>query len=115
MSRVLASVSIALALALVPPIGAAARPGKRVPEARTHTIVIDSMRFEPAELTVRAGDTVVWLNKDMFPHTATSKAGGFDSQVIAAGQSWSYKPAAAGAFAYTCTFHPTMNATLRVQ
>ena len=41
---------------------------------------MENMRFQPQSLTVARGDTVVWVNKDLVPHTATSKAGGFDSQ-----------------------------------
>ena len=34
------------------------------------------------------GDTIVWVVKDLVPHTATSKAGGFDSKDIQADKSW---------------------------
>lgn len=115
MHRFPAFVWLAAALALLPAAGVAAGAAAGASKARTHTVVMDSTRFEPAELTVRAGDTIVWVNKDMFPHTATSKAGGFDSEMIAAGKSWTYTTKAKGTFPYTCTFHPTMNGTLRVQ
>jgi len=48
-------------------------------QPRTRTIAIDGMRFEPADLTIRAGDTIVWVNKDLFAHTATAD-GSFDSR-----------------------------------
>jgi plastocyanin len=57
----------------------------------------------------------VWVNKDLVPHTATSKAGGFDSQVIPAEQSWRFTARKKGEFAYICAFHPTMTATLQVK
>jgi len=81
----------------------------------THTVTIDGSRFEPETLSVVAGDTVVWVNKDLVAHTATSKAGAFDSGLIAPGKSWKYSTRRAGNFAYTCTYHPTMNGTLRVK
>ena len=93
----------------------ACRTGGQAPPPVTHTVTIESMRFSPAALTVRPGDTVVWVNKDLFPHTATSAAGGFDSREIAAGQSWSFRPGKTGEFPYVCTFHPPMTAVLRVQ
>jgi plastocyanin len=65
-------------------------------------------------LDVKAGDTIVWVNKDPFPHTATSTAGKFDSHEIAAGKSWKFTPKETGAFTYVCTLHPTMKATIRV-
>ncbi len=81
----------------------------------THTVTIDATRFEPAVLTVTAGDIVVWINKDIIPHTATSQTGLFDSGSLVQGQSFRYTPQQAGEFAYLCTFHPTMKATLRVK
>jgi len=65
--------------------------------------------------TVAPGDTIVWVNKDLVPHTATSKTGGFDSKGIEADESWSYTIRKTGDCAYICTFHPTMKAMLRVK
>jgi plastocyanin len=80
---------------------------------QTHTVTIEAMRFQPEALTVASGDTIVWVNKDLVPHTATSVVGTFDSKDIQADKSWSYTIRTKGDFAYTCTFHPTMKATLR--
>jgi plastocyanin len=83
--------------------------------AAVRTIAIDGTKFDPEIITVKAGDTVVWINKDPFPHTVTSQAGGFDSKEIAAGKSWQFKTSKPGVFPYACTFHPTMKATLKVE
>ena len=88
-------------------------PGATAPSPVTHTVVVEATSFEPATLTVRAGDAVVWANRDPFPHTATSKA--FDSSVIPADASWTYTTRARGTFDYVCTLHPTMKGTLRVE
>ena len=59
----------------------------------------------PADLTVNAGDTIVWVNKDPFPHTATSKTGGFDSDGsgrASRGRSCEEE----GEFPYICTSTP---------
>ena len=80
----------------------------------THTVVIDGLKFQPESLKVRRGDTVVWVNKDPFPHTATA-AGVFDSHNIAAGHSWKYSATKKGEFTYVCTLHSTMRAILRVE
>ena len=82
---------------------------------KTHTVTIEAMRYQPERLTVASGDTIVWVNKDVVPHTATSKAGGFDSETILADQSWRVTLRTKGDFAYICTFHPTMKARLRVR
>lgn len=85
------------------------------PKPKTHTVIIEGMRFVPEVLTVAAGDTIVWVNKDVVPHTATSTAGTFDSKDIQADTSWKLTIRKAGNFAYICTFHPTMKAMLRVK
>ena len=85
------------------------------PKAATLTVAIDGTAFQPAMLTVKAGDSVTWVNKDPFPHTVTSAAGGFDSREIAPGKSWKYTAMKKGAFTYVCIFHPTMSATLKVE
>jgi plastocyanin len=87
--------------------GAAAQPV-------SHIVVIDGVKYEPEALTVKRGDTVVWVNKDPFPHTVTA-AGVFDSHNIAVGASWKYVARKAGDYAYTCTFHPNMKGTLKVE
>ena len=85
------------------------------PKPKTHTVTMENMRFQPETLTVARGDTIVWINKDLVPHTATSKAGRFDSQLVQAEKSWRFTARKKGEFAYICTFHPTMTAMLRVR
>jgi plastocyanin len=82
---------------------------------KTHTVTMENMRFQPESLTVAPGDTIVWVNNDLVPHTATSKAGGFDSQVIQPETSWRVTVRKKGDFSYVCTLHPTMTAMLRVR
>jgi plastocyanin len=82
---------------------------------KTHTVTMEGMRFQPERLTVARGDTIVWVNKDLVPHTATSKAGGFDSQIILAEKSWKFTPRKKGEFAYLCTYHPEMKGMLHVK
>lgn len=84
-------------------------------EPKTHTVTIEGMRFQPERLTVARGDTIVWVNKDLVAHTATSKAGRFDSQTIETAKSWKLTARTKGEFPYVCTFHPTMKAMLDVK
>lgn len=97
---------VALALLGIPKAAGAA--------PATHTVVMQATSFAPQQLTVRRGDTVIWVNKDPFPHTATA-AGVFDSGSIAADGSWHYKANGPGEYHYVCTLHPNMKATLRVR
>jgi plastocyanin len=83
--------------------------------AATHTVIMDAVAFQPAAITVNAGDTVVWTNKDAFPHTATAQDKSFDSGEIAAGKAWKLVAKKKGTFAYVCTYHPTMKGTLIVR
>ena len=80
-----------------------------------HTVVIEGMSFVPDTITVARGDTVVWINKDPFPHTVTATSGRFDSHEIKAAKSWKYVPKKGGEFGYLCTFHPTMKGMLVVK
>lgn len=83
--------------------------------AGSQVVVIEQMRFAPAELTVHRGDEVVWINRDLFPHTASADGHAFDSGSIAPQASWHYVARERGRFPYSCTFHPTMHGTLNVQ
>jgi plastocyanin len=85
------------------------------PPPQTHTVTIEGMRFDPADLIVRTGDTIVWVNKDLFAHTATADAGAFDSKSIDPEGSWRFTPRTAGELAYICALHPTMKAMVRVK
>ena len=89
--------------------------GQKERKPVTHTVTIEAMQFEPADLTVKAGDAIVWVNKDMFPHTATSTEKLFDSRQIDPGQSWTYRAVKKGTVPYICSLHPTMQGTLRVR
>lgn len=80
----------------------------------SHTVVMQATSYAPLTLIVKRGDTVVWVNKDPFSHTATA-AGVFDSKSIAAGASWKYTTRKAGEYPYTCLFHPNMKGMLRVE
>lgn len=79
----------------------------------THTVTIENMVYTPARLVVQRGDRIVWVNKDLFPHTATGAA--FNSGSIPVGGSWSYTVQKSGDYAYGCTFHPTMKGELQVE
>ena len=80
---------------------------------RTHTIVMEKMRFGPSPAGLRVGDTVVWVNRDLFRHTATAADRSFDVD-LAPGASGRTLLRAAGRLAYVCRFHPGMTGQLTV-
>jgi plastocyanin len=79
-----------------------------------HQVVMEAVAYAPPALTVHRGDTVVWVNRDAFPHTVTA-AGTFDSGPIGASASWRYVVTKPGSFEYICTLHPNMKGTLKVE
>ena len=105
--------SLAALLPLMVPPGAVAR----VPAAaaRSHTVTIEDVQYTPAHLTVRRGDRIIWVNKDLFPHTVTATDKAFDSGSIDVSKSWTFVAKTPGTFSYSCTFHPTMKGTIEVK
>lgn len=83
--------------------------------SQTHTVLIKDFKYVPETLTVKAGDTVIWKNEDLVPHTATANGKSFDSKNIASKASWKYVANKPGTYPYLCTYHPTMKARLIVQ
>ena len=107
--RPLAALAAAGALCLLASGGCA----RHVP--RTHTIEIRRFLFTPARLELAEGDTVVWVNHDIVPHTATSREGGWDSGSIDVEQSRRTVATQPGTQPYLCTFHPVMKGELVVR
>lgn len=84
-------------------------------KSKVHTVVIEAMQFSPQTIKVSAGDTVIWKNKDFFPHTATSDNRSFNSGEIPTNRSWTFVARKVGTFPYSCALHPTMKGTLVVK
>jgi plastocyanin len=83
---------------------------------RTHTVVMEGMKFSPPTLRIRYGDTVVFRNNDLVPHTATAKQrDGFDSGIIKPGESWTFVPKVHATMPYVCVFHPTMEGRIEME
>ena len=81
---------------------------------KTHVVLIDAVAYAPAALTVKRGDTVVWRNKDPFPHTVTAQ-GHFDSGSFGPEREWTYVARKPGVYPYLCTLHPNMQGTITVE
>lgn len=98
-----------LVAALVAAAGCDPAPVRRVVDIRALT-------FGPAQLTVAVGDTLVWVNHDMFPHTATADgAAGWDTGPIPADSSRSAVARRPGVYSYVCKVHPTMHGQVVVR
>lgn len=81
--------------------------------AATIKVTISKLKFEPATVTAKAGDTIEWTNKDSFQHTATDKAGSFDVP-LPPNSSGKTVVGTAGKIDYFCKIHPMMKGEITV-
>lgn len=84
---------------------------------RSPSSVLVSLRdfaFAPSEVRVRAGDTVRFRNDGDALHTATARDGSYDSGLLRPGGVADRTFRTAGTYAFWCTLHPDMVATIRV-
>jgi plastocyanin len=77
-------------------------------------VAIDGFVFAPATLTVSAGSTVTWINRDEEPHTVAATDGSFHSPGMGTGASFAHTFSTAGTFDYVCSIHPMMHGTVVV-
>jgi plastocyanin len=91
-----------------PTTGNSGTPGK-------NEVWIQGMAFNPATITVDAGTTIKWINKDNVAHTVTSDNNLFDSGNLNTNGTFSQSFPAVGTFAYHCRLHPYMTATVVVK
>ena len=84
--------------------------------AKEHRVEISGVKYTPAKLSVKKGDTVVWVNADDRDHTVISSDKGktFSSGKIAAGEKFEHTFGDAGKFEYGCEYHPRMKAVVEV-
>lgn len=71
--------------------------------------------FVPERVEIGIGDTVVWINEDIAPHTATARDGSWETEPLEAGASERITFETPGDFAYFCAFHPHMTGTVSVR
>ena len=93
-------------------------------DAKKHKVEIADLKYQPAKLTVKKGDAVVWTNADERDHTVVARAakGGkdkddkpaFDSGKIATGERFEFRFEKAGKYEYGCEYHPRMRGVIEV-
>ncbi len=82
-------------------------------DAATVQITMENLVISPAEASAKVGDTIEWINKDIFAHTATARNGDWDVTMPPKSTVTSVLRKA-GTVEYYCRFHPNMKATLVV-
>jgi plastocyanin len=83
--------------------------------AATVEVNIDNFTFGPQQITVHAGDSVTWTNRDDIPHTVTSKTMAFRSKAMDTGDKFSFTFTTPGTYAYFCSLHPHMTGAIVVE
>ncbi|MEJ6398685.1 plastocyanin/azurin family copper-binding protein [Yoonia sp. 208BN28-4] len=83
--------------------------------ATNHTVVIQNFAFSPANLQIKAGDTVTWVNQDSTAHSAWESTNNlFDTGLLQPGQSASLTFGSAGSINYRCRPHANMRGTITI-
>jgi plastocyanin len=93
-------------------------PITSAPSAAMNTIAIKDYTFSPANLTIKPGTTVTWLNQEEAVHQIVSDAKtpiSFASDSLSNGESFSFTFTMAGIFTYHCVYHPTMKGAIIVE
>ena len=78
-------------------------------------IVIKDFMFTPTSVTIKAGATVTWANKDDEPHTVVSDTGLFRSGAVDTDETFTFKFDKPGTYHFTCSIHPRMVGTVVVE
>jgi plastocyanin len=82
----------------------------------TRTVLIQNFSFKPAQITIKRGTKVTWINKDSTTHTATANNGrSFDSGRLRPGQRYTHTFKSAGKKSYHCEIHSDMKGTITVK
>ena len=85
-------------------------------QAPATTVSIDNFTFTPPTVTVKAGTTVTWSNKDDIPHGIASANGAFTkSKALDTDDSYSFTFTTPGTYQYFCYIHPHMTGTIVVE
>lgn len=82
--------------------------------AATHSVSVVNRTFEPQNVTIQAGDSVIWTNNDIMPHTVTATDGSFDSDFLAVGAQFAHHFDSSGTFSYICQYHSNMTGVIQV-
>jgi plastocyanin len=81
---------------------------------KVYTVEISQMKFQPAELTVQKGDTVVFINHDLVVHNITEESDNkWTSSALAVDKSWSLVVRENAN--YYCTIHQMMKGKLLIK
>jgi len=78
-------------------------------------VKIDNFSFTPQEITVKAGTTITWTNRDDIPHTVVSNDNAFKSKALDTDDKFTFTPTKPGTYPYFCSIHPKMTGKIVVE
>ncbi|HUV82924.1 MAG TPA: plastocyanin/azurin family copper-binding protein [archaeon] len=76
-------------------------------------VTIKDLAFDPANVSISVGDTVIWKNEDNVDHQI--KIGDVESTLFSEGETFNHTFNTTGTFSYICTIHPSMKGTVIVK
>jgi plastocyanin len=106
---------IGLTALLALTLGASAPAAAADAANAVNQIKIDNFTFTPATLTVAAGATVTWVNRDDIPHTVVSTDKSWKSKALDTDETFSRVFAKPGRYPYFCSLHPKMTGEVVVR
>ena len=111
-----AAVVVVGTLLAVSVAGAQKHPTAKAQKHPTKTVLIKNFSFKPAQITIKRGTKVRWINKDSTAHTATANNGrSFDSGRLSTGQRYTHTFKSAGKKPYHCEIHSDMKGRITVK
>jgi plastocyanin len=79
------------------------------------TIAMKDIQFVPTDVTIKAGQTVAWVNDESVQHDVVETNGLFKSPLLTKGQSFTFTFKDPGSYPFYCSIHPQMKGTVTVQ
>jgi plastocyanin len=94
--------------------GAELFAGAALADENKPVVTIDRATFMPAELEVKVGTEIEWINRDSDEHNVTENTKAFRSPILDTGETWRRVFTEAGTVEYYCSLHPHMTGRIRV-
>ncbi|HET8964025.1 MAG TPA: cupredoxin domain-containing protein [Chitinophagales bacterium] len=80
---------------------------------QSYTVEIKDMKFQPEEISVHKGDTIIWINNDIVAHDVTEENKVWASPHLASGSSW--EKVIDKSESYYCSIHLVMKGKIIVE
>lgn len=113
-ARALSMALVGLSLVTLPTAHAAEGPHVAIAEPNPNDA--KTFKYDPADITVKPGTTVIWDWKGKDKHSVTADDGSFDSGTkTGTGLRWEHKFDQPGDYPYSCTPHNSMTGIVHVK